>query len=160
MSNRGSNMNIYGAQQPPLPYGDRRSSRRSRNSPESGPPALTSPFPGFIERSVEPSINSIRPVASVPSGRLVVGQEALARYRELIEAQKQREAMRGSIVQQLEAGAAIEPGMLTAHLRRASQRRFSAEQLERLLGAEQVERLRVQLQPVVTVQLIVDVAPS
>jgi RNA-directed DNA polymerase len=36
------------------------------------------------------------------------------------------------------------------------QRRFSAEQLERLLGVSQVESLRSQLQPIVSIQLVVE----
>jgi hypothetical protein len=101
--------------------------------------------------------DKISPAAGVPSGRLVVGQAVLHQYQQLMDAQKQREAMRESIVQLLQAGAPVEPGTLTAHLRLQEQRRFSAEQLERLLGAAQVERLRSQLQPSVIVQLIVEV---
>jgi hypothetical protein len=94
--------------------------------------------------------------AHVRSCASVVGQEMLREYQRLQEFQRRREAMRESIVEMIEGGAAIEPGMLSAHLRSTEQRRFSAEQLERLFGAEQVERLRMRLQPIVVVQLIVE----
>ena len=96
-----------------------------------------------------------RVTGMAPGGCLVVGQATLEQYRALLQAQNEREALRKYIVHLLEAGATVEFGPLTARLRRA-QRRFSAEQLERLLGVSQVESLRSQLQPIVSIQLVVE----
>jgi hypothetical protein len=117
--------------------------------------------PPTVEGCIGPSLTCQSPPVGdqrrvpVRSGALVVGQEMLREYQRLQEFQRRREAMRESIVEMMEAGATIEPGMLTANLRSTQQRRFSAEQLERLLGAEEVERLRMRLEPIVAVQLIV-----
>jgi hypothetical protein len=158
MSDKYSNGATGGMEQPRLQYGARNSSRRPRSCPASRPPAQpASPASGLIDRSAELISDNISPEMVVQSGRLVVGQAVLHQYQQLMDAQKQREGMRESIVQLLQAGAPVEPGTLTAHLRLQEQRRFSAEQLERLLGANQVELLRSQLQPIVTVQLIVEV---
>jgi hypothetical protein len=89
-------------------------------------------------------------------GPLIICQAVLRQYQQLRDAQRARETLRTSIVELLESGANIERGAMTAYLKRQEQRRFSAEQLERLLGTRQVEELRSQLEPIVVMQLIVE----
>jgi hypothetical protein len=103
-----------------------------------------------------PPAENGRPFGKANSESLIVGQAVLEQYRQLMDAQRERESLRESILEQLDKGAAVERGPLTAYLRRQEQKRFSADQLERLLGARQVEILRSQLEPIVTVQLIVE----
>jgi hypothetical protein len=159
MSDYDLNTSTGEMRQPLLRYGDRRARTRPGSSTSGVQPAcLNSPPSGLIDQPyLMPRAGGQRETAAQP-GRLIVGQAALQQYRQLMDAQQSREAMRGSIVELLEGGASVEPGPLTARLRRVEQRRFSAPEIERLLGARQLEELRSQLQPIVSVQLIVEVA--
>ena len=112
-----------------------------------------------------PSLSSTRPPSTADRSRprvcateapnLIVGQRALREYHALCEAEHRRKELRRSIVELLEAGAAVESGPFGAYSRQYEQRRFSAEQLVRLLGQAEVERLRRLLQPTVDMHLIV-----
>jgi hypothetical protein len=85
----------------------------------------------------------------------VVTQEILSVYRQMSEAVNIKEKLRNKIIADLDAGAVIEPGPLTARIRICEQRRFNAKALATVLGATWVNEVKPQLPLSTTRQLIV-----
>jgi hypothetical protein len=122
----------------------------SNNPPPTAEPTISPSAPDLPRPRTRETHSCLRP------GHLVVSQHVLGQYRWLFDAEKRRKELRKSIVELLEAGAVVEHGPLNASLRQFEQRPFSAEQMVRLFGRTEVERLRRLVQPVVSVHLIVE----
>jgi hypothetical protein len=86
---------------------------------------------------------------------LMVTQEELSLYLKLCEAEKERQVLRRKIIEDLDQGAAAEPGALTVEVRRSEARMFSAGKLRVLLGSAKTEELRSQVEPTISRRLIV-----
>lgn len=68
--------------------------------------------------------------------------------------------LRQELMEKLDAGAEIEAGSLTAQVRDVARRDLSAPKLIPLLGADAVEELKMQVEPTLQRQLIVQAAPA
>jgi len=106
-----------------------------------------------MAKSVPPS------VPGRPGHKPVVRQEQLLEFRALA-AETQRlgqrlKRLREELLQRLEAGADVEPGDLTVEVRHVPIRQLNGPKLIPLLGKDEVEALRLAVEPTVQVMLIV-----
>jgi hypothetical protein len=88
-----------------------------------------------------------------------ITQKQLKEYQTLAAEESQihqkREVLRKNLLNGLEVGAAVEPGDLTAEVRRNHRRELSGPKLLPLLGKAKVEELKLAVEPTVQVCLIV-----
>lgn len=94
-------------------------------------------------------------IQSAPSRAGIVTQEMLAAFQELTEVLHERDALRSRIVTMLNSGATVEAGPLTASVRISKQAYFSFDKLANLLGVDEAENLRDQIERTVRQMLIV-----
>ena len=81
--------------------------------------------------------------------RSIISQEMLEEYLRLGEAKRRHEALREELIARVQADAWIEPGPLSVSLRLESSRRLTASSLIPVLGKDEVERLKAQIEPTV-----------
>lgn len=76
-----------------------------------------------------------------------VTQAMLAEYAQLVEAARLKKELRQHLIALLDAGAGVEPGPLKATLDVSTQVRCTWPKLIDLLGEEEVEAIREQIEP-------------
>lgn len=82
--------------------------------------------------------------------KAVVKQSQLAELCRLREQERRCDQLRRELVELLESGAEIEQGPLTAFVEIQSQRRITSTKLAALVGAEQVELWKLEIEPTVS----------
>ncbi len=85
----------------------------------------------------------------------VISQSLLAEYRKLTRLQDERKKLREEILALIERQAIVEPGALTARIREVPSRTFSTGKLCAVLGEQQVEELKQQVELTISRHLIV-----
>ena len=72
----------------------------------------------------------------------IISQELLQELREVRKARDKADKLGKTVLQALQDGLPIEDGPLTAMIKHRSDQRFTANNIEPVLGAEAVQRLR------------------
>jgi len=82
-----------------------------------------------------------------------ISQQSLRQYSELKRLAEQKDALRKHILELLQTGAHVEPGLLQAEIRSYEQRLLNAKSLLPLLGQQGLEDIRKRVEPTVVSQL-------
>lgn len=90
-----------------------------------------------------------------PPVRKGVTQQMLSELQRLRELCKQRDELRVRITKMLSEGAPIEPGVLRAHIAESEIRRITWQTLEEIVGFEEAENIREQVEPTTTRRLLI-----
>lgn len=87
----------------------------------------------------------------------MITQNELANLHSLKESGKELDKFRANLLERLDQGATVQPGSFGLKIKVITQRLLNAGSLRPILGHDQVQQLRQQVEPCVVRQLVLSV---